>query len=227
MNLININRHRRLSNAPSPPSDSSVLPDDDTSTDDESPTASADPPTISPLSQSDHSILPTLSPVVANDDDHAGNDDTTDGSHGLGDVPTRPPAVPPRRPALPPRQTLAPRPAVLHAPHPTAPRPTVAACTGPGCVLSAHWLLSVAIVGVLLVTGVCWCCGWRRRHDLDTSRGEYRRVTSRYTADAFDDALDDEDDGGDDDEGEYDNGTHIIELKQFDRGPLSLEEVNG
>jgi hypothetical protein len=234
--LTTVNRRRRLSNAPSPASDGSTLPDDDATTtdDDSSPTAPmTDLPSISPVNPSNHSKLPTLSPVISNDDDHAGNDDTTDGSHGIGDVPTLPPvpAVLPTRPALPPRKTLAPRPAVIHAPHPTAlqPRPTVAACTGRGCAVSTHFFFSFSILLLVIITCVCWFCGWRRRHDLDTSRGEYRRVTSRYTADAFDDALDedDDDDAEDDDAGYENNGTHIIELKQFDRGQLSLKEVNG
>ena len=66
-------------------------------------------------------------------------------------------------------------------------------------------------------------CRRRRRYDLDTSRGEYRRVTSRYTAEAFDDAL-----GDDDDDDFYGGGMSLLELQQLDRdGQLSLQEVNG
>ena len=76
---------------------------------------------------------------------------------------------------------------------------------------------------------------------MDTSRGEYRRVTSRFTAEAFDDTIhenDDDDDEYDDDDDDhhndtdaqnasYANGKHMIELQHLDRGKLSLKEVNG
>ena len=62
-------------------------------------------------------------------------------------------------------------------------------------------------------------------------------MASRFTADAFDDALDDDDlDGfGEDNDDEDDsyhntNGrtmSHVIELSQLDKGRLSLKEVNG
>jgi hypothetical protein len=93
------------------------------------------------------------------------------------------------------------------------------------------------MAGVLLLILLCYC--WRRRAgnlDLDGSRGEYRRVASRFTADAFDDALDDDDldgyvDDGDDGDGGsyYANGTtkHVLEMSELDNGRLSLKEVNG
>ena len=78
---------------------------------------------------------------------------------------------------------------------------------------------------------------------MDTSRGEYRRVTSRFTAEAFDDTIHENDDDDDDDEydddgddrhndkdaqnASYANGKHMIELQNLDRGKLSLKEVNG
>lgn len=67
-------------------------------------------------------------------------------------------------------------------------------------------------------------------------------MASRFTAEAFDDALDEDDldhgdygggGGADDDEEEasnavYTNGKHhVIEMRTLDKGQLSLEEVNG
>jgi hypothetical protein len=106
--------------------------------------------------------------------------------------------------------------------------------TDVACQVSSHPIQSMA--GVLLLILLCYC--WRRRagnSDLDGSRGEYRRVASRFTADAFDDALDDNDLDGyvDDDDGDggsyYANGTtkHVLEMSELDNGRLSLKEVNG
>jgi hypothetical protein len=111
------------------------------------------------------------------------------------------------------------------------------ACSGVmdiACQVSSHPIQSMA--GVLLLILLCYC--WRRcagNSDLDGSRGEYRRVASRFTADAFDDALDDDDLDGyvDDDDGDggsyYTNGTtkHVLEMSELDNGRLSLKEVNG
>ena len=104
--------------------------------------------------------------------------------------------------------------------------------------------MAVVLLLLLLLLAMCCCCGirrsWQRAHDLDTSRGEYRRVTSRFTAEAFDDTIqddDDDDDEYDEDEGggggEYGNhpkgtyGNGKIELQNLDRGKLSLKEING
>lgn len=93
---------------------------------------------------------------------------------------------------------------------------------------------------------MCFC--WIRRRQREdaglggsANRGEYRRVASRFTADAFDDALDDDDlDGfvdddydndGDDNDNGYASangaGKHVIEMSEIDNGRLSLKEVNG
>ena len=94
---------------------------------------------------------------------------------------------------------------------------------------------------------LCYCQRRQRRrggyyYDSDSDRGEYRRVTSRFTADAFDDALDEDDldDGygeeqeedGDEESNNgvvYSNGAKniVVEMSTLDKGRLSLEEMNG
>jgi hypothetical protein len=106
--------------------------------------------------------------------------------------------------------------------------------------LYCSYPISTSIGGViLLILFICYCCCSccrTNRNDLDTSRGEYRRVTSRFTADAFDDTIEEEDDDedgeynhdDDDDAGAtYTNGKHVIELQNLDKGKLSIHEVNG
>jgi hypothetical protein len=83
-------------------------------------------------------------------------------------------------------------------------------------------------------------CGYRRwcKSSRDDSRGEYRAVAAHYTADAFDDTFDDEDnlsDYYDDDEEDGErggwstsvNGKRVIEMKEIGKEDLSLEEMNG
>jgi hypothetical protein len=114
--------------------------------------------------------------------------------------------------------------------------------------------LALLLLFLCLSFWYCCCGGWNRastRSRRDTARGEYRRVASRFTADAFDDTIqEEEDDGYDDDDDDddeygmnndgyrngskhqkavpqYTNGKHVIEMKELDKGRLTLKEVNG